>query len=115
MTKLKNCTEAVFQPYDESFNRLPNPRVILEHSLREMPCLTQGSTIEVAFAGNAYPLKVLFLKPDPMVTIISADVITQFARPLCHFDHHWGEEEEVNDNKKEENMFKGVARTIKKQ
>ena len=118
LTKLKKCTEAVFQPYDESFNKLPNPRIILEHYLREIPCLTQGSTIDIKFAGATYPLKVLFLKPDPMVTIISADVITQFARPLCEFDHHWGEEEEINDNDdktKDKNQFKGIAHTIKKQ
>ena len=53
-----------------------------------------------------------------MVTIISTDVVTQFARPLSDFDHNWGEEEEVNENrakKEKENLFKGVAYTIKKQ
>ena len=118
LTKLRKCTEVVLQPIDESFNKLQNPRVILEHSLRDIPCLTKGSIIEIAFAGTIYKLKVLLLKPDPMVTIISTDVVTQFARPLSDFDHNWGEEEEVNENrakKEKENLFKGVAYTIKKQ
>ena len=116
LTRFKKCTEAVFQPIDETFNKLPNPRIILEHTLRDIPCLTQGSIIDVPFAGNIYQLKVLFLKPEGMVNTIGADVSTQFARPISDFDHHWGEEEEFNDTdkQKEDNMFKGVAHTIKK-
>ena len=116
LSMFKKCTEAVFQPIDEKFNKLPNPRVILEHTLREIPCLTQGSVIDVPFAGSIYPLKVLFLKPEGMVSTISADVSTQFARPISDFDHQWGEEEEFNEGgkQKENNMFKGVAHTIKK-
>ena len=83
----------------KEFNELPNVRVILEHSLRNHTCLTQGTLIPIEFNNKIYELKILKVEPEKSVCIVHADVITDFARPASEFEHHWGEEEEHNEHK----------------
>lgn len=103
----------IFQPLTRAFNELPNVRVILEHSLRNFPCLTEGTLIPVEFNNSIYKLKVLKSEPEKSVCIVHADVVTDFARPLSDFDHHWGEEEEHCENSTTKSAFRGKAHIIK--
>jgi ubiquitin fusion degradation protein 1 len=97
LSKCPPATTVIFQPFDEQFTALPNPRVILEHSLRQIPCLTEGTIIPIDFNRSRHFLKVLKTEPSKIVSIVHADVSTDFARPLSMFDHHWGEEEDSNE------------------
>jgi hypothetical protein len=47
LTKYPSATSVVFQPFNEQFNSLPNPRVILEHPPRNFPFLTEGTVIPI--------------------------------------------------------------------
>ena len=106
LTSLPKCTSVVFQPCTQHFLELQNPRVILEHSLRYVPCITEGTILEVIFNKVPYQLKVLSVKPKRMACLYMADVMTSFARPLTDFDHHWGEED-TNET------FQGKPRSLK--
>jgi hypothetical protein len=97
LAKFPLATSAVFQPFTEDFARLDKPRVILEHSLRDIPVLTEDAVVPIEFNGKIYPLKVLKTEPEKVVSIVRADVITEFAQPISRFDHNWGAEEEANE------------------
>jgi ubiquitin fusion degradation protein 1 len=89
LTSLPNATFSLFQPLDSQFLSLPNPRVILEKSLRQFPCLTKGSIIAIEFNQREYRLKILKTQPADAVCTLHADVICDFAPPVSEFDHHW--------------------------
>ena len=89
------ATSVTFQPFVSEFYDLPNFRVILEYTLRQMPCLTQGTVIPVPFNNKTYMIKVLKVEPKMMVSCLHADLTTDVAQPLDKFDHHWGEEEDL--------------------
>jgi ubiquitin fusion degradation protein 1 len=113
LTKYPSATRVIFQPLNEQFNSLPNPRVILEHALRQIPCLTQGIVIPIDFNRQRHFLKILKTEPARSVCIIHADVVTDFARPLSMFDHHWGEEEDSGDAKQRtKSFFTGRGRRL---
>jgi hypothetical protein len=99
-------TKAVFQPYTEDFTRLEKPRVILEHSLREIPVLTEDAIIPIEFNGKIYPLKVLKTEPAKLVSLLKAECTTEFAPPVSTFNHNWGAEEDANE-KPESDHFQG--------
>jgi ubiquitin fusion degradation protein 1 len=86
---LRTATRATFRPEDKDFAELPNTRVILEKALREHPCLTQGTVIPVPFNDRVYPLRVLKLEPDKVVSAFRADVTTDFAPHASEFNHDW--------------------------
>ena len=115
LAQFPSATSVIFQPFTDEFNKLPNPRAILEHSLRQLPCLTEGSVIPIDFNKKLYKLKILKTEPSKLVSIIHADVVTDFARPISDFDHHWGEEEDANDAKPKQSSsaFVGKGRTVK--
>ena len=116
LAQFPSATNVIFQPFTDEFNKLPNPRAILEHSLRQLPCLTEGSVIPIDFNKKVYKLKILKTEPAKLVSIIHADVITDFARPLSDFDHHWGEEEDAHETGKQkgkQSVFVGKAHTVR--
>lgn len=114
-TDFPSAKNVIFQPLTSDFNKLTNPKVILEHGLRQIPCLTQGTTIPIEFNNKIYKIKVLKSEPVKITSIIHADVITDFATPLDAFTHQWGEEEEENDTKKAKPKaaFEGKSHTLK--
>jgi hypothetical protein len=109
------ATNVIFQPFTEEFNKLPNPRAILEVKLRKIPCLTEDSVLPIEFNSVIYKLKILKTEPSKFVSIIHANVVTEFARPLSMFTHHWGEEEEAVETKTEAkpSLFQGKSHTIR--
>jgi hypothetical protein len=68
---------------------LRNPKVFLQISLRQFPCLTKGSVIAIRFNERDYRLKILKTEPAPAVCTLQADVICEFAPPVTEFDHNW--------------------------
>jgi len=89
LAQLPLATKAVFQPLDERFFRLSNPKRVLEESLKSHPCLTQGSVIPIKFCESEYRLNVFKLEPQPYVSIFKCDVVCEFASPESSYDHRW--------------------------
>lgn len=112
LTSLMTATRALFQPQDEGFLKLPNPRVILEYSLRQHPCLTQGTVLNIHFNEKVYRLKVMKTEPKSAVQILKADVICDFAAPLSQFDHRWNEAD-TDSSDEEGSQQLAVGRTIR--
>jgi ubiquitin fusion degradation protein 1 len=83
------ATRALFQPPDDAFLGLLNPRVILEYHLRSYPCLTQGTVIVLHVCDTNYRLKILKTEPVRAVATLCADVECDFATPISEFQHHW--------------------------
>ncbi|KAH0789535.1 ubiquitin fusion degradation protein [Histomonas meleagridis] len=112
LTSLVPATRALFQPQDDAFLNLPNPRVILEYSLRQHPCLTQGTILNIEFNNKIYRLKVLKTEPKSAVQILHADVICDFATPVNQFDHKWNEPD-TDSSDEELNQKVQVGRTLR--
>ena len=89
LTTLPTATRALFQPQDKKFLDIPNPKVVLEYTLRKYPCLTQGTMLKINFNKKIYHLKVLKTEPGKAVATLRADVICDFATPVSDFDHDW--------------------------
>ncbi|EAY09569.1 ubiquitin fusion degradation protein, putative [Trichomonas vaginalis G3] len=90
--ELPAATRTVLQPKTKQFaENIKEPRIVLERELRNYPCLTQGSTIEITFANVVYPLYVLKTEPLPAVRCRDVDMIVDFAPLIEEFQHHWNE------------------------
>ncbi|OHT10315.1 ubiquitin fusion degradation protein [Tritrichomonas foetus] len=114
LTTLPTATRALFQPQDSTFFNIPNPKVVLEFTLRRHPCLTQGTMIPINFNNKSYKLKVLKTEPNRAVQIHRADVICDFATPVSEFDHHWNESDtDSSDDEETVRIRKGKTLTGK--
>jgi hypothetical protein len=89
--KPPRATRAVFQPPDESFFTLRDPKSVLEANLDAHPCLTQGTLLRLRADGRDYTIKVLRTEPRRAVTIRKTDVECDFATPISQFRHSWNE------------------------
>ena len=87
--ELPTATRTIFQPLSEDFNKISNPKIVLEKALRAFPCLNQGSIIPITFAGIQYEIKILKTEPLPYVSIRKADVDAEFAPLEKLFEHQW--------------------------
>lgn len=92
-TSLPTGTSATFQPTDGKFLEISNTKVVLEHALRQHPCLTQDSIIPIDFAKNRYFLKVLKTEPKEGIYTLKADIVCDFAPPETEFTHCWNEDD----------------------
>jgi ubiquitin fusion degradation protein 1 len=64
---------------------MPDPRAMLEVSLRFYTCITLGDTIRVEGFGKTFDLDVLDIKPKSKyncICTINTDVEVDFAPPL---------------------------------
>lgn len=111
LTTLPTATRALFQPQDSEFLDLPNPKVVLEYTLRQHRCLTQGTMLSISFNNHTYKLKVLKTEPAKAVSTLRADVICDFATPVSEFTHNWCDPD--TDSSDEEELHKPkVFRTL---
>ena len=110
LTDLPTATRALFQPQDSKFLDLPNPKVVLEFTLRRYPCLTQGTMLKINFNKKVYNLKVLKTEPAKAVATLHADVICDFATPVNEFDHNWCKSD--TDSSDEDMVKPMVGRTL---
>ena len=88
-TRLPTGTSATFQPTDSSFMQLKDTKIVLEHTLRQHPCLTQGTIIPIDFAKKRYFLKILKTEPKEGIFTLKADLAVEFAPPETEFTHRW--------------------------
>lgn len=102
---LPPATRAVFQPRTKEFNEIREPRVVLEKELRNHPCLTQGSTIQIKFAGEIYQLYILKTEPTPAVRIRDIDVVCEFAPLEDNFKHNWNDPDTDSSDESEEDRY----------
>ncbi|VDN11935.1 unnamed protein product [Dibothriocephalus latus] len=95
------ATFAKFQPQDESFLDIFNPKAVLENALRDFACLTVDDMIAIKYNDQIYELKVLAVEPAEAVSIIECDMSVDFAPPVGYVE------------KRMENQKKAVAATNK--
>jgi hypothetical protein len=87
--KQLRATRAIFQPPDESFFTLHDPKSVLEANLESHPCLMQGTLLRLRADGRDYTIKVLRTEPKRAVTIRKTDIECDFATPISQFRHSW--------------------------
>jgi ubiquitin fusion degradation protein 1 len=51
------------QPHETAFIDLSDPRAVLENSLRNYICLTEGETIKINFAGKSFMIDIKNVEP----------------------------------------------------
>ena len=78
---LNKGTFVKIQPHETAFIDLPNPRAVLENSLRNYLCLTQGDTIVVEFAKKRYAIDIIETRPDHAIMTLQTDIQVDFAPP----------------------------------
>jgi hypothetical protein len=108
--KPPRATRAVFQPPDETFFTLRDPKSVLEANLESHPCLTQGTLLRLWADGRDYTIKVLRTEPKRAVTIRKTDVECDFATPISQFRHSWNAPD--TDSSEEELPQPHIVRTI---
>lgn len=78
---LPKGTFVKIQPHETAFIDLPNPRAVLENSLRNYLCLTQGDSIVVEFAQKRYTIDIIETKPGLAIMTLQTDLQVDFAPP----------------------------------
>jgi ubiquitin fusion degradation protein 1 len=81
-TSLPVATYCQFQPLSADFLDITNPKVVLEHALRNFSCLTAGDLIAIRYNDRRYELNVLETKPADAVAIVECDMRVEFATPV---------------------------------
>lgn len=83
---LTRGTHLVIQPHQTAFIDLSNPKTILENELTNYSCLQQGEDINIHYQGKDYPIRIVECKPDPVISIVEADLNLDFKAPLDYVD-----------------------------
>lgn len=78
---LEKGTFVKFKPHKTEFIMNPNPKVILENSLREYVCVTVGDTITVEFNKKKYLIDVVECKPKNTICLTNVDIKVDFEEP----------------------------------
>mmetsp|Transcript_1185 Transcript_1185/g.1928 ORF Transcript_1185/g.1928 Transcript_1185/m.1928 type:complete len:363 (-) Transcript_1185:13-1101(-) len=78
---LPKGTDVKFQPKTVDFLNISNPKVVLEATLRNFTCLTVGDSIPIHYNEKTYWIDVISLQPGEAVSIVEADVRTEFEAP----------------------------------
>ena len=60
----------------------PNPRTILENSLRHYLCVSKGDTITVMFNKKKYLIDIVECKPKDAVSLTNVDCEVDFDTPV---------------------------------
>lgn len=78
-TTLRKGTYLKIQPHSMKFFGLPNPKALLEETLRGFSCLTVGDTIMLNHDNNRYYIDILEAKPSSAVSVVETDCEVDFA------------------------------------
>lgn len=113
-TKLDKGKFIKIQPHLTEFINNPNPKVILENSLRNYFCVTEGDTILVKFNKKLYDIDIVECKPKKAIFILNCDVEVDFAPPKDYVEPK-KEEPKVSSsgNKGSTVNFQGKEKPIK--
>ena len=78
---LKPGTFIKLQPHKTAFIDLPNPKAILEFSLRDYFCVTEGDTISIKFNNRIYKIDVIQCKPEKQIRTLNCNLEVEFDPP----------------------------------
>lgn len=78
---IPKATFVQIRPHRTAFIELSNPRVVLEHALRNFATLTQGSTICVQHADRDFLIDIVETRPANAVLVIETDLQVDFLEP----------------------------------
>lgn len=70
------------QPHTSDFLGIPNPKQLLEATLKNFSCLTNGDTILITREGKSFYIDIVEIKPSSAVSIVDTDCEVDFAPPL---------------------------------
>ncbi|KAA8499952.1 Ubiquitin fusion degradation protein 1-like [Porphyridium purpureum] len=87
---LPKGTDVKFQPQTEDFLNISNQKVVLEATLRQFTCLTVGDSLPIHYNNKVYMLDVISLQPGSAVSIVEADVRTEFEAPPGYVEPTYG-------------------------
>jgi ubiquitin fusion degradation protein 1 len=80
--RLEKAKLVKIRPHLTEFIMNPNPRTILENSLRHYLCVTKGDTITVMFNKKKYLIDIVECKPKDAVSLTNVDCEVDFDTPL---------------------------------
>ena len=86
-TTLPKGAYVKLRPRLTDFIRISNPKAVLEHTLRNFACLTQGETIRIPYNNREYDIDVVVVRAvagspaTRAVSIVDADVQVDFEAP----------------------------------
>lgn len=67
-----------FQPQDSSFFNISDCRAVLEHSLRNIDCLSEGDMLQVRYMNQTFDVLVVSTTPDKHILIVNCDLNVEF-------------------------------------
>ncbi|KAK6129517.1 hypothetical protein DH2020_036750 [Rehmannia glutinosa] len=105
---LPRATYMKLQPHATVFTKLSDPRAVLEKTLRDFTCLSNGDTIMVQHNDRDFYLDVLEVLPGGAVNLINTDCQVDFAPPLDYKEPetHLKDIQKVDDRGKEHEEVK---------
>jgi ubiquitin fusion degradation protein 1 len=71
-----------FRPQSVDFLEISNPRAVLEKTLRNYTCLSQGDIICINYLNKNLYLEVVEVKPGTAASIVETDCEVDFAEPV---------------------------------
>lgn len=71
-----------FRPQSVDFLEISNPRAVLEKTLRNYTCVTQGDVICIHYLNKNLYLEVVEVKPGTAASIVETDCEVDFAEPV---------------------------------
>ena len=83
---LPKATFVKLQPQHVDFLEISNPRVVLEHALRNFSCVTKGDVICVPYNRKNYHFELKEVKPKDAACIIETDCNVDFDAPVGYKD-----------------------------
>lgn len=69
------------QPQDSSFFDISNSRPVLEYSLRNFDCLTEGDMLQIYYIDQIYDVLVVSTQPARQILIVNCDLNVEFREP----------------------------------
>ena len=74
------------QPQSTDFLEISNPRVVLEHALRNFSCVTLHDVIQIPYNGKNYHFELKDVQPSPAACIIETDCEVDFDAPVGYVE-----------------------------
>lgn len=83
---LPKATFVKLQPQSTDFLEISNPRVVLEHALRNYSCVTKDDIIQIPYNGKNYQFALKDVRPAPAACIIETDCEVDFDAPVGYVE-----------------------------
>ena len=83
---LPKATFVKLQPQSVDFLEISNPRVVLEHALRNYSCVTVHDVIQIPYNSKNYHFELKDVQPGPAACIIETDCEVDFDAPVGYVE-----------------------------